>query len=161
MEDEGQVTGDTEFTEKSPNKAKLASPVHASESHTARPSHCQALRELFQGEWSKFCGVILWFGSALYGRMAVSMQIIYCYLWQRALLSIMVLTYGPNYNTGLPDGQKQTAKSLKKYSFFIFGVYSFYIVTAQRLPEWPSGWLCRWSRASEARSWVWLCSCGT
>lgn len=82
----------------------------------------------------------------------MSTQIIYCYLWQRALLSIMVLTYGPNYNTGLPDGQKQTEKSLKKYSFFIFGVYSFYTVTAQRLPEWPSGWLYRWSRASEARS---------
>lgn len=60
----------------------------------------------------------------------------------------MLLTYRPNCNTGLPGGQKQTEKSLKKYSFSIFGVYSFYTATAQRLAEWPSGWLCSWSRAS-------------
>lgn len=48
MEDEGQVTGDIEFTEKPHNKAKLASPVHVAESHTAWPS--QASQELFQGE---------------------------------------------------------------------------------------------------------------
>lgn len=83
--------------------------------------------------------------------MAVSMPKIYCYLWQKALLSIMLLTYGPNYNTGLPGGQKQTEKSLKKYSFSIFGVYSFYTVTAQRLAEWPGGWLCSWSRASDGK----------
>lgn len=118
---------------------------------TAWLSHYQALQELFQREWSKFCGAILWFWSALYGRMAVSMQIINCCLWQRALLRIMLLTYGPNYNTALPEGQKQTEKSLKKYSFSIFGVYSSYTITAQRLAEWPCGWLCSWSRASDGK----------
>lgn len=76
------------------------------------------------------------------------MQVIHCHLWQRALLSIKLLTYAPN-NTGLPGGQVKTTESLKKYSFSVFGVYSFYTVTAQRLAGWPSGWLCSWSRASE------------
>lgn len=60
-------------------------------------------------------------------------------------------TYGPNHNTGLPGGQKQTDKSLEKYSFSIFGVYSFYTVAAQRMAEWPSSWLCSWSRACDSR----------
>lgn len=63
----------------------------------------------------------------------------------------MLLTYRPNYNTGLPGGQKQTEKSLKKYSFSIFEVYSFYTATAQKLAEWPSGCLCSWNRASDGK----------
>ena len=78
-------------------------------------------------------------------------QIIYCHLWQRVLLSIKLLTYTTNNNTGLPGAQKQTTKSLKKYSFSIFAVYSFYTVAAQRLTGWPSGWLCSWSRTSDSK----------
>lgn len=79
------------------------------------------------------------------------MQVIYCHLWQRAPLSIKLLTYTPNNNTGLPGGQKQTTKSLKKQSFSIFGVYIFYIVADQRPTGWPSGWLCSWSRAIDSK----------
>lgn len=77
------------------------------------------------------------------------MQVIYCHLGQGALLSIKLLTYTQNNNTGLPGGQKQTTKSLKKYPLPIFGVYSFYTVAAQRLAGWPRGWLCSWTRASD------------
>lgn len=98
---------------------------------------------------------ILWrFWSVLHARRAVGVQVIYCHLWQRALLSIKLLTYAPNNNTGLPSGQKQTTKSLKKYSFSIFGVYSFYAVADQRPTEWPSGWLCSWSRASDSKELI-------
>lgn len=84
-------------------------------------------------------------------RRAVGVWVIYCHLQQRDLLSIKLLTYAPNNNTGLPGGQKQTTKSLRNIISSSVGFTAFYTVAAQRLAGWPSGWHSSWTGASDSK----------
>lgn len=90
-------------------------------------------------------------------RRAVGVQVIYCHLQQRVLLSIKLLTYAPNNNSGLPGGQKQTTKSLRNIISPSVGFTAF---TQLQLRGWQGGQVTGTAAGAglvTARSWVWLC----
>lgn len=130
------------------HKAELASPEHLAQFYTAWPSHCQAVQEQFEGgEWSNSVEVfVICIGTKGCGCAGNLLP-----LMAESSAEHQLLAYAPNNNARLPGRQQQTMKSLNKYSFTIFGVYSFYTVAAERLAWWLSSWLCSWSRASDSK----------
>lgn len=118
------MIGDNKFTGK-PLKAKLVS-----QSHTAWPCHCQALKEQFEGEQSNSVEVLM--SSTCKNGCGCAGNLLP--LRQRALLSIRLLKSTPNNNAGLPGGQKHTARSIKKYSSPFFTAF-----TQLQLRGWQDG----------------------
>lgn len=110
--------------------------METAQGKTGKPNPTQpgpAIARLYESGLKANKTVLQKFSSPLCARKAVGVQVIYCHLLQRALLSHQLWTYAPKNSARLLDGQQQTMKSLNKYSFTALGIFSFYTGEAQRL----------------------------